>query len=97
VASKLPARTLLRAGRWSIGLTHGHLGAGRTTPQRARAAFDRVDAVVFGHSHQPLCERLDGVLLFNPGSAVDRRASPTCSCGRLRISEDGLEGEIIRL
>ena len=31
------------------------------------------DVVVFGHSHQALVERKDGVLYLNPGSAGPRR------------------------
>ena len=31
------------------------------------------DIIVFGHSHQPRNEVIDGVLLFNPASAGPRR------------------------
>ena len=31
------------------------------------------DVIVFGHSHRPHNEVVDGVLLFNPGSAGPRR------------------------
>lgn len=96
VAHRLPRRVRLLVGRWRVGLVHGD-GARGTTSERALAAFDAVDSVVFGHSHRPLCERRDGVLLFNPGSATDRRRSPCCSLGRLRVTEAGLEGEIILL
>jgi len=34
---------------------------------------EKVDVIVFGHSHQPHNEVIDGVLLFNPGSAGPRR------------------------
>jgi uncharacterized protein len=96
VAQRLPRRVLVRAGRWQIGLVHGDGGHG-PTPERARGAFETVDAVVFGHSHQPLCEWRAGVLLFNPGSATDRRRSPYCSCGRLRVTAEAITGEIIPL
>lgn len=95
VAARLPRRVLVRAGRWRIGLVHGD-GATGTTEQRARAAFTAVDAVVFGHSHQPVHEWRDGLLLFNPGSATDRRRSPFHSVGRLRVTEAAIEGEILR-
>ncbi len=32
-----------------------------------------VDVIVFGHSHQPRNDVVDGVLLFNPASAGPRR------------------------
>lgn len=31
------------------------------------------DVVVFGHSHKPFCEELDGILFFNPGYAGKTR------------------------
>jgi predicted phosphodiesterase len=34
--------------------------------------------VVFGHSHDPVCEvGVDGQLLVNPGSPIERRRAPT--------------------
>jgi putative phosphoesterase len=96
VRRRLTARGLALVGRWRIGLVHGH-GEGGRTPDRALAAFEAVDAVVFGHSHRALCERRDSVLLFNPGSPTDRRWGPFCSVGRLRVTEAGIEGEIVRL
>jgi predicted phosphodiesterase len=36
-------------------------------------AADNVDAVIYGHSHQPKIEAKNGTLFFNPGSAGPRR------------------------
>jgi putative phosphoesterase len=38
-----------------------------------RSDVHNADIVVFGHSHLPRNEVVDGVLLFNPGSAGPRR------------------------
>jgi uncharacterized protein len=66
-----------------IGLTHGHAGPGRTTPERALRAFadavPPVQAIAFGHSHSPCVERRDGIWLLNPGSPTDRRRQATFS------------------
>jgi uncharacterized protein len=59
-----------------IGLVHGDLGPGRTTPERAARSFGsaEVELVLFGHSHVPMLERLpDDRLLLNPGSPTDKR------------------------
>ena len=76
-----------------IGMTHGHLGPGRTTPDRAFRTFASqappVDAIAFGHSHQPMIERRNGTWLLNPGSPTDRRRQPTFSF--LRVEVDGAE------
>lgn len=34
-----------------------------------RLRQERPDVVVFGHTHEPFCERVQGVLFVNPGSA----------------------------
>ncbi len=76
-----------------IGLTHGHLGPGVTTRDRARRAFatDSVDAVVFGHSHVPLVERDGGRWLVNPGSPTDRRRQPLFSWALMTISAESVQ------
>lgn len=91
---ELPVSRIVTAGRFRIGLTHGHLGIGRTTVARALSHFDDVDCVVFGHSHIPHCERHGTVLAFNPGSATDRRRMPRCSFGMLFIEPDELRAEV---
>ena len=42
--------------------------------RRMRAWFPGADVVVYGHSHVPYDAVEDGLHLFNPGSAGDRRA-----------------------
>ncbi len=74
-----------------LGLTHGDLGTGGTRPLRAASAFTAsdVDAVLFGHSHAPLVERLpDGRWLVNPGSPTAKRLQPRYSWALLDV-EDG--------
>lgn len=73
----LPARRLLEFDGAAVGLTHGHLGPGATTPQRALRAFAHLPAViVFGHSHRPLIAEEGGCLLVNPGSPTQPRGRP---------------------
>ncbi len=95
VRRELPEKRIVQAGAHRIGVTHGHLGTARTTPERALAAFagEAVSAVVFGHSHSPLNEMRGGILLFNPGSPTDRRSQPTFSYGILHV-EERLWGEL---
>ena len=56
-----------------------------------------LDAVIFGHSHQPSMEWRDGVLYFNPGSAAPRRFSLPVTVGKIEIVDGELCPEIIRL
>jgi len=78
-----------------IGLTHGHHGPGRTTPERARRAFGDVDAVAFGHSHQPMIARDGERWLLNAGSPTDRRREPAFSFLRLEVSGRALRAELV--
>jgi predicted phosphodiesterase len=51
-----------------------------------RKRFPDAAVVVFGHSHIPWNETgIDGQVLFNPGSAVDRRAQPHRTLGVLDV------------
>ena len=42
---------------------------------------------MFGHSHMPLLERVDETILFNPGSATDRRWHEHFGVGLIRVDE----------
>jgi putative phosphoesterase len=54
-------------------------------------------AVIAGHSHRPRIEEKEGVLYFNPGSAGPRRFKLPVSVGRLIVTNDKLQAEIIEL
>ncbi|MFE4710798.1 metallophosphoesterase family protein [Paenibacillus sp. NPDC056722] len=74
-----------------IGMIHGHTPYSRKgTDGNALLAFaeEEVDCILFGHSHQPLLRRENGILLFNPGSPTDKRREKQYSFGLLDI-EDG--------
>lgn len=88
----------LGPGRTRIGLTHGFLPEGRAVArEKALRVFKGhpLDAILFGHSHQPLLERVEGVLLFNPGSATDKRRAPKCSFGIVELTDQGIHAEHI--
>lgn len=94
IISRFGHAKVLELGAYRVGIVHGHQGH-RHTPLNAAAAFSgqHVDAVVFGHSHIPFNQTLNGVLLFNPGSPTDKRRQPQYSYGILRLDER-IHGEI---
>ncbi len=96
VRMRLPVQRIVVVGPWRIGVVHGDGGMGRTTAERARRSFSDVACIIFGHSHQPINEEVDGVLMFNPGSSTDRRTEPSFSYGLLQVTDEGITGEIIR-
>ena len=93
---QLPEKEVVRVGKFSIGLIHGH-GAPFNLMNRIKGEFDqKVDAIVYGHSHSPVNEYRDGILFFNPGSPTDLIFAKYKSCGMLTISNK-IEGRIIKL
>ncbi len=96
IQERLPSRKIVKAGDFRIGITHGW-GSPGNIRQRIRSEFANVDAILFGHTHQPLLMREDdGLLWFNPGSVFFGRGVSTRSIGILRIQER-LEAEIVRM
>jgi len=95
----LPIKREVLIGGWCrIGIVH-IMGNTRYYTHTARVEFPNARVVVFGHSHVPYNQEHDGQLLFNPGSATDRRRQPACSLGMLTVDDDArsVQGEIIWL
>ncbi|MFH0918701.1 MAG: metallophosphoesterase [Candidatus Omnitrophota bacterium] len=109
VRKKYPVKQILEIFGYRVGLMHGS-GAPVNLLELLKDAFkqDACDLIVFGHSHKPLNERIDGILFFNPGSATD----VTCgynSYGLIELrkklanpagapdSQSGIEARIIKI
>jgi len=92
---RLPRKVIIPCGKFSIGVFHGE-GPAHTVLDKVRNEFlkDKVDAVVFGHSHQAINQQINGVLYFNPGSPNDVCAS-YCSYGVLDVSGNEVQGKIV--
>lgn len=91
--ASLPLTVRFKVGRFSFLLLHGH--GDRTARTAARRHAGRVDGVIFGHSHIASSEIVDGTLLFNPGSATDRRWQPHFGVGLIRVTADRVTPELI--
>jgi len=96
VVRALPVKRELVVGGCAIGLVH-ILGDRQTYRRNARREFPRARVVVFGHSHIPLAEDADGLLLLNPGSATDRRSQPRCTLALLTIMDGQPQATIVPL
>ncbi len=94
----LPERDVFKIGGVTVGLYHGH-GPSERVLNFVKAEFkrDKVDIVIFGHSHYPVNEEIDDVLYFNPGSPNDIVRAPFCSYGILEIEGGKVSGKIIKI
>ena len=94
----LPERDVFQVDGLTVGLYHGHGPADKVLDiVQKEFRRDKVDIVIFGHSHQPVNEVIDNVLYFNPGSPTDIVRAPYCSYGILKIEEGKVSGEIIKV
>lgn len=93
---RLPAERLVEAGGARIAMVHD---AGPRTGRvaRMRRRFPRADAVVFGHSHEPLHEREGDFQIFNPGSPTERRRAPEHTMGLARVEGGRVSFDLVRL
>jgi len=85
----LPVKEIVEIESKRIGITHGS-GSPWGIEERVRKMFesDRIDIIVYGHSHQSQNKVINDILFFNPGKTTD-------SFGILTIN-GGTQGEIIR-
>lgn len=93
----IPLKRIVTVGDFKIGLMHGW-GPPNGLVDRLLNEFSgaAIDCLVYGHSHRPACEMHNGILLFNPGSATDRRGMDFHSVGILEI-DGAIKGSIIAL
>lgn len=92
----LKAKEVIEVGKFKIGLVHGH-GAKRDLINTVRNEFGKVDAIVFGHSHDAISIVKDGILFLNPGSPTDNIFAAYNSYGIIELDDKKIEGKIIKL
>ncbi|MCB9772573.1 MAG: metallophosphoesterase family protein [Candidatus Omnitrophica bacterium] len=82
-----PRRQIIKLGAFSVGLFHGE-GPPKTILEKVKSEFkdDKVDMVIFGHSHQPFNQIIGHVRYFNPGSPNDKIFAPYCSYGIVEVA-----------
>lgn len=95
VKQELPEQLLMEINGFKIGLIHGW-GSPEGIERKLRDRLGKLDCIVFGHTHYPVNQKIDGVYFFNPGSAVDKRFAKSRSIGILEVGTD-ITGRIIAI
>ena len=95
VKDKLPEQLVFEIKGFKIGLIHGW-GSPLGIEEKLLAKLGNVNCVVYGHTHKPSNYKEEGILFFNPGSAVDKRFADTRTIGILEIDKE-IEGRIISI
>lgn len=96
IQMQLNTKEVITIGGFKIGLIHGY-GAPSEIVNTVRREFDKIDCLVFGHSHTAMNMKKDGILYFNPGSPTDRIFASSNSYGILTITDKKIEGQIVKL
>ncbi|KZE66010.1 hypothetical protein AWM68_06420 [Fictibacillus phosphorivorans] len=91
--STLPEKLIFEIEDVRIAIVHGHLGKGRSTPERAfrLCENDDVEVIIFGHSHIPFHEVKNNKILFNPGSPTDKRRQKQFSFGLAIVDQSTIK------
>jgi len=97
VRAKLPHQLTLEVDGWRLLVTHPdwgqhHDGIG----DELLARHTGYDAILFGHTHEPVVACHGATLLVNPGQAYHSFMVPATMV-RLMVSNEGIEGEVITL
>ncbi len=86
-----PQRLVSKFGGKKLYLCHGHsfMRPELSDYLSATASVNGCDAALFGHTHMPYNEIVNGILLFNPGSPSLPRGGFPPSYGKITINDDG--------
>jgi uncharacterized protein len=96
VMDRVPQSRILSAAGKRIGLMHGW-GAKEGLAQRIMMRFthERLDLIVYGHSHMPFWGQVNGVPMFNPGAASRNRDTGTSTVGIIEIVEEKFQARFL--
>lgn len=93
----LPEIELLEVSGFIIGICHpAEGGPPFKIEDRIRKKFDKVNVIIYGHTHKPKNEIRDNVLYLNPGSATGAWPATRASYGVLEIG-DTIKAKIVQI
>ena len=94
IRSQLPERKVIHIGGTKVGICHGW-GSPFRLAAKIKARFDPADIIIFGHSHIPFHKKLNGTILFNPGTASGLALKLKKTYGRIIIDQEKILCEIV--
>lgn len=94
----LPEAAVIPADGHQILLVHGHQFPAAVRKEKLAHLAKQYDCdiVVYGHSHMPDMDQVDGVVLLNPGSVYRNRDGSKTSYMMLHLDKDKADAQIIR-
>ena len=97
IRKELPEKTIVEIQGFKIGITHG-FGAPEGMVEKVQSKFlEKVDMILFGHTHVPHSEEKDGILFYNPGSLSFNNDRRELTYAILEIKDNELAPRLITL
>jgi putative phosphoesterase len=97
VREELPEKVTLELEGFKVGVTHpAEGGPPFGLEKRLQKKFEQVDAIIYGHTHNPRNEVIGGILYFNPGSLTGKFPARHKTLGILLIDKE-IKGKIVML
>lgn len=80
---------------YKIGIYHGH-GENKSTIDKAYDIFkdNKVDIIIFGHSHLPIIKTMNKTVMLNPGSPTSKRKERWYSIIILELEKNYINAQI---
>ncbi len=98
VRTRLENKEILNIENKKICVMHGYGHPDKLIDILKNEFFsEKPDIIIFGHSHVPKNEHIDGILFFNPGSVTDTVFAPYRSYGIIEINKGQIKAEICKL
>ncbi len=94
-----PKKIIMPLAKKRVLITHGHLHEVKKDYDRiiADAKEEKAHIVMFGHTHLPMHEEIDGITLFNPGTISGRSLMGEATYGVLTVLKTKLFFDIKNL
>ena len=92
---RLPSKKIVTIEGVTFALIHGSgslINIISTVTDAFQNDLDKINILIFGHSHLPTDQEINGRIYFNPGSPTDKIYAPYCSYGIIELKD----GKIIR-
>jgi len=97
IREKLPEKEIVKIGNFKVGIVHGY-GPPNKLVELVTEIFkeEKIDLIIFGHSHSALNEKKGDILYFNPCSPTDKIFALYNSYGIIEIN-DKIKARIVMI
>ncbi|SKA75517.1 hypothetical protein SAMN05428976_102129 [Clostridium sp. USBA 49] len=95
IRKELKEKEIIKLNGYKIGIYHG-IGESNITIDNAYEVFkkDKLDVIIFGHSHEPIIKFIDKTLMLNPGTPTSKKKKRWHSIIILELEKDYINAQL---